>query len=216
MNDLAPTAPSPRLAALLAAAVLVGVAASEAHAVTLRIDPAHSSVTYDSHVLICDPFFNCGPVVPQTFALSGRFDATLQRESFPVSFFPELSAIELDIIRFSAIDVDAGGAATLGFTFPTYPGVVDGPAFGGNENPCSLFFLQGSSCFSIGAFGNFSGTFDGTVLTMNGVDPVSFLDAFTFTLVATAEPPSAVPLPGTLPLLAGALLGVAALRRRRS
>jgi hypothetical protein len=133
-----------------------------------------------------------------------------------VSFFPEFSAIEPDIIRFTAIDVDAGGATDLGFAFPTYPGVVDGQGFGGSENPCSLFFMQGSSCFSAGFFGSFGGSFDGTVLSMTGVDPASFLDAFTFTLVATADPRNAVPLPGTLPLLAGALLGVSVLRRRRS
>ena len=71
MNSLIQTC---RTAATNTLAVLaMSAAATSAHAITLQIDPAQSSVTFTSGgVVLCDPDGNCGTLPePQTFTLSG-------------------------------------------------------------------------------------------------------------------------------------------------
>lgn len=198
-------------------ALLLSVATSSAHAVVVNIDPSQSSVTHTpGGIVLCDPSGNCGTLPePQTFALSGSFNVRQETVFVATSFVP-LDGYEREQIQFDGIAVDSGGAAALGFAFPTYLSVVTGDTFVGNEDLCSWFPSTGS-CFSMGSFGEFSGTFDGNTLSMTGRDYAGafFPSTFSFTVVARAAEPAAVPEPGTLACLAAAGLGMGAVGRRR-
>lgn len=198
-------------------ALLLSVATSSAHAVVVNIDPSQSSVTYaPGGIVFCDPSGNCGTLPePQTFTLSGSFNVRQETVFIATSFVP-LDGYERVQIRFDDIAVDSGGAATLGFTFPSYLSVLTGDTFVGNEDACTWFPSTGS-CFSMGPFGEFSGMFDGSTLSMTGRDYAgdSFPSTFSFTLVAQAVEPASVPEPSTLACLAAASLGIGAMGRRR-
>lgn len=200
-----------------ATVVLLSGMVANAHATRVKIDPTQSSVTYFSNAWICDDSGACSPAGPQTFQLSGNFDVTIEHESIPVMAFPSPtpSTIELDLIRFKSVDVDAGDATTLGFDFPAYPGVINGEDFSGSESPCFLFFS--GSCSTFGVFGTFAGTFDGTTLSMTGSDPNNSwsFEGFQFAIVAQASEAQAVPEPGTLACVAAAILGMSGVGLRR-
>ncbi len=206
-----------RAAALPAlAACTLGAMPALAHALVLQIDASQSSVTYSPGGFpVCDPDGNCGVLAsPQTFALSGSFD--LQQETVVVttSFFP-LDGYEREQIRFEAPAIDSGGASALGFAFPDYFAVLSGQTFAASEDPCSWSPSMGG-CWSMGAFGSYAGTFDGTTLAMTGTDYAGdfFPSNFNFTVVARAASVTSVPEPGTLACLAIGVLGVGAMRRR--
>ena len=131
---------------------------------------------------------------------------------FVTTSFAPLDGYEREQIQFDGIAVDSGGAAALGFAFPAYLSVLTGDTFFGNEDPCTWFPSTGS-CFSMGPFGDFSGTFNGYRVSMTGRDYVGdfFPSTFSFTLVAQA----AVPEPSTLACLAAAGLAIGAIGRRR-
>ncbi len=191
----------------------LGAAATSAHAITLAIDPSQSSVTYTpGGFSFGGPDGGSTSTAPQTFTLSGRFD--VQQETVPITLsFDPLTVVDREQIRFEAIAVNSGGAATAGFVFPTYFAVLTGQAFAASEDPCTWFPSTGS-CSSMGSFGSYAGSFDGTTLSMTGTDYAGdfFPSTFEFTVVARV---AAVPEPGTLACLAIGAFGLGAARRRR-
>ena len=192
----------------------LGAATTSAHAITLTIDPGQSWVTYTpGGFSFGGPDGGLTPSAPQTFALSGRFDVAQETVPITLSFDP-LTIVDREQIRFEAIEVDSGGAATAGFAFPTYFAVLTGQAFAASEDPCTWFPPTGS-CTSTGFFGSYAGSFDGTTLSMNGTDYAGdFFSSsrFDFTVVAQV---ATVPEPGTLACLAIGAFGLGAARRRR-
>ena len=203
-------------ASTLTVMVLIS-AASSAHAIVVNIDPAQSSVTYTAGGFsLCDPEGNCAPLPsPQTFTLSGSFNVTTETVSYPVWFDPS-TVFERDEIQLGNLAVDSGGATALGFSFPTYRGVLSGFSFTASEDLCS-FLPSSGGCFSFGQFGNFSGTFDGTTRSMSGIDYAGnfFPDQFSFTVVARTANLTNVPEPSTLACVAVAAIGLIAAGRRR-
>ncbi len=199
-----------------AAAFTLGAMPALAHALVLQIDASQSSLTYTPGGLpVCDPDGNCGVLPsPQTFALSGSFDLQQETVFVMTSFFP-LDGYDREQIRFDAPAIDSGGASALGFAFPNYFAVLTGQDFSASEDPCSWFPSMGG-CWSMGAFGSYAGTFDGTTLTMTGTDYAGdfFPSTFNFTVVARAASVASVPEPGTLACLAIGALGLGAMRRR--
>lgn len=209
--------------ACVLATLALGAAATSAHALTLTIDPSQSSVTYTPGGFSFggpDGFSFGGPdgdgsltfPTPQTFALSGRFD--LRQETVPITLsFDPLTVENREQIRFEAIAVDSGGAAAAGFVFPTYFAVLTGQTFAASEDPCTWFPSTGS-CTSMGSFGSYAGSFDGTTLSMTGTDYTGdfFPSSFNFTVVAQV---ATVPEPGTLACLAIGALALGVARRRR-
>ena len=191
----------------------LGAAATSAHAITLRIDPGQSWVTYTpGGFSFGGPDGGLTPSAPQTFMLSGRFDVAQETVPITLSFDP-LTVVDREQISFEAIAVNSGGAAAAGFAFPTYFAVLTGQAFAASEDPCTWFPSTGS-CTSMGSFGSYAGSFDGTTLSMTGTDYAGdfFPSSFEFTVVARA---ATVPEPGTLACLAIAAFGLGAARRRR-
>ena len=191
----------------------LAAAATSAHAITLAIDPSQSSVTYTpGGFSFGGPDGGLTPSAPQTFMLSGRFDVAQETVPITLSFDP-LTVVDREQIRFEAIAVNSGGAAAAGFAFPTYFAVLTGQAFAASEDPCTWFPSTGS-CTSMGSFGSYAGSFDGTTLSMTGTDYAGdfFPSSFEFTVVARA---ATVPEPGTLACLAIAAFGLGAARRRR-
>ena len=191
----------------------LGAAATSAHAITLRIDPGRSWVTYTpGGISFGGPDGGSTSSTAQTFSLSGRFDVALETVPITLSFDP-LTVENREQIRFEAVAVNSGGAATAGFAFPTYFAVLTGQAFAASEDPCTWFPSTGS-CTSMGSFGSYAGSFDGTTLSMTGTDYAGdfFPSSFEFTVVARA---ATVPEPGTLACLAIAAFGLGAARRRR-
>ncbi|CAM5370077.1 PEP-CTERM sorting domain-containing protein [Thauera mechernichensis] len=196
--------------------VTLGAMPTLAHALVLEIDASQSSVTYSPGGFpLCDPDGNCGVLPPpQTFALSGSFKLQQETVFVTTSLFPP-DGYERQQIRFETPVIESGGASALGFDFPTYFAVLSGEDFVANENPCTWFPSTGG-CWSMGAFGSYAGTFNGTTLSMTGTDYVGdfFPSRFDFTLVARAVGVSTVPEPGTLACLAIGVLGLGAMRRR--
>lgn len=194
-------------------ALALGAAATSAHAITLAIDPSQSSVTYTpGGFSFGGPDGGLTPSAPQTFMLSGRFDVAQETVPITLSFDP-LTVVDREQIRFEAIAVNSGGAAAAGFALPTYFAVLTGQAFAASEDPCTWFPSTGS-CTSMGSFGSYAGSFDGTTLSMSGTDYAGdfFPSSFNFTVVARV---ATVPEPGTLACLAIGAFGLAAARRRR-
>lgn len=194
----------------------LGAGATSAHAITLAIDPSHSSVTYTPGGFSFGGLDGDGSMTfptPQTFMLSGRFDVKQEMVPITLSFDP-LTVVDREEIRFEAIAVDSGGAATAGFAFPTYFAVLTGQTFAASEDPCTWFPSTGS-CTSTGWFGSYAGSFDGTTLSMTGTDYAGdfFPSRFNFTVVARV---ATVPEPGTLACLAIGALGLGVARRHRS
>lgn len=196
-----------RLAAI-ATPLLIGLAAPTAQAGLIQIDSSQSHATYQSNVLICDPFFNCAPAAPQTFSLSGILQVDVQRTMLTVGFLPTDPTIDLDLIRFTPVSVNLGGADALGFDFPDFTGILNGSTYQGSADPCTFPRLQGMNCMSMGPFGQLEATYDGQTLTLTGSDPNGFFEGFQYRIVGQA-----VPEPGTLSLLA--LGGLGLLRRRQ-
>ena len=191
----------------------LAAAATSAHAITLAIDPSQSSVTYTpGGFSFGGPDGGLTPSAPQTFMLSGRFDVAQETVPITLSFDP-LTVVDREQISFEAIAVNSGGAAAAGFAFPTYFAVLTGQAFAASEDPCTWSPSTGS-CTSMGSFGSYAGSFDGTTLSMSGTDyAVDFFpSSFNFTVVARV---ATVPEPGTLACLAIGAFGLAAARRRR-
>ena len=194
-------------------ALALGAAATSAHAITLTIDPGQSWVTYTpGGFSFGGPDGGSTSSEPQTFALFGRFDVAQETVPITLSFDP-LTVVDREQISFEAIAVNSGGAAAAGFAFPTYFAVLTGQAFAASEDPCTWSPSTGS-CTSMGSFGSYAGSFDGTTLSMSGTDyAVDFFpSSFNFTVVARV---ATVPEPGTLACLAIGAFGLAAARRRR-
>ncbi len=205
-----------RAARFAAVALALGAASASSQAALVKIDASQSSVTFTSNPPpICDPFGNCStPPAPQTFALSGSFDVVREVASTPSPYDPTTS-IYFTRISFDSVSVDLGGAGALGFSFPSFAGLVNGTGFTGSDDPC---FFSFGGCSGGGLFNNtYTGDFDGHTFFLSGVSPQGFFDSFTYQIVATAVVPAAttVPEPGTLACVAVAGAGWVASRRRR-
>jgi hypothetical protein len=191
--------------------VLVLSTTASANAVVVNIDPNQSSVTYNQEGFKCDAQGNCGPLSdPQTFILSGSFNIIQQTPVW----------LNHQTIQFDTLAVDSGDAAALGFSLPAYPGLMmNGEDFIADDNPC-LIVSPTTSCtwVSDGREDNFSGTFDGTTLSMTGnkytYDHSFSRNWFNFTIVAHVGNLSPVPEPETYAMLIAGL-GLLGWRLRR-
>jgi hypothetical protein len=192
-------------------ALVLATTTASAHAVIVNIDTSQSTVTYSSSFpTICVPSGTCyPPPATQTFSLSGSFD--VKRETVPVmTIFFDIFYQEQ--IHFESLAVDAGGAAALGFMFPTYPGIVTAASFSASEDSCSLSM---GTCFSNGNFGAFSGDFNDGTISFSGTSyGSSAYDHFAFNVVANAAGVTAVPEPEGLSLLGVGVLALLARRRK--
>ncbi len=199
------------------AALMLTAAAPGAHAIVVHIDSSRSSVTYTpGGIILCGPE-GCGSLPePQTFTLSGSFDVVRETISYPVWFDPS-AVIEREEIWFDPLAVDSGGAAALGFSFPTYRGVMSGETFSGSDDLCS-FLPSTGGCWSMPPISGFTGTFDGAALSMTGDDYAgrAFPDRFSFVVVAQAADAASVPEPGILACVVGAIFGLGVSVRRRT
>jgi hypothetical protein len=147
---------------------------------------------------------------PQTFILSGSFNIIQQTPAW----------LNHQTIQFDTLAVDSGDAAALGFSLPAYPGLMmNGEDFIADDNPC-LIVSPTTSCtwVSDGREDNFSGTFDGTTLSMTGnkytYDHSFSRNWFNFTIVAHVGNLSPVPEPETYAMLIAGL-GLLGWRLRR-
>lgn len=168
--------------ALLVLLGLLATAAPSANADTIlrfEIDPDASSITYDC-LSACDS----GP-----FAISGRFELHL--------LDPYVVDLGYGNARLSDESVATGNLPEP-FHFPSYYAELDGAQLRGDADGCSWPGPPGVSglCLSSGFFDTFSGTFDGSLLRMTGVD---YLGAhrspnYAFEIVASVvpEPSSAI------------------------
>jgi hypothetical protein len=188
---------------------------SSVRATLLYIDDTQSVVSYfaNAPITLGSPF----PAPPELYSITGTFEVAVVHEPFEPPFF-----FGRDIVSFTNVQIESSAVTLHGFEFPTYPGLLTGEAISASENPCSLFIGGTGSCWtSSRPFGGFLGTFDGTTLVIDGLDPV-FFDWFTFTIVASvSEPtgggspgaePAAVESPGAVTLL---IAGVALALTRR-
>ena len=213
MNLIAKASRAAAVSALAFAAL--GAIPTLAHAVVLQIDASRSSVTYTPGGFpLCGPDGTCGTLPPpQTFALSGSLDL-LQETVFVTTSFSPLDGYEQEQIRFDSSSIDSGGASAAGFVFPGYFAVRTGQGFAASENWCS--WLASFTCL-MGYSGSYAGAFDGTTLSMTGIDYAgdsAFPSRFNFTLVARVGQASDVPEPGVLACLAMGMLGLGMVRRR--
>jgi hypothetical protein len=91
------------------------------------------------------------------------------------------------------------------FTFPDSYARYDGPELFGDNNMCNWRAPgESGSCWSIGNFSSFTGTFDGSILTLTGSSPVDWYSSYIYSIRAEATPYdlSQVPEPATVSLLA--------------
>lgn len=193
---------------------MLGAASASSPAEVVTIDASQSSVTFTSHPFVCDSSGSCtASPVQQTFALSGSFNVNREVVPVPWPSFSDPSGY-ITRIRFDSLAVDLGGAGALGFSFPSFAGIVTGTSFMASDNPC--LFSPGT-CWVSFTDSTYTGDFDDHTLFLNGMSPLNLFDSFTYQVVATVVAPAAkVPEPGTLACVAVAGAGWAAFRRRRS
>lgn len=105
-------------------------------------------------------------------------------------------------LRFENVKVSTPQLPYGNFDFPNYFARYDGPDLSGTEDICRWFIGSGL-CDAMGNVGSFTGSFDGTNLTMSGVDPITEFSSYLYTIHATAapDPATAVPEPATLAML---------------
>lgn len=193
--------------------LLLACASHQAQASLIQLDASQSQVTYSSTFVICDPL-GCAPPPPQTFTLSGALQVDVQRKTFTVGFLPTDPTIEVDLIQFTPVALNLNGADAIGFSFPTFVGILNGNTYVGKEDPCTLTLLQGMNCMSMGSFGDFEATYDGHTLSVEGTAPHNgIFNSFRYRFVGQSIASQTVPEPGGLALTA--LAGLAAIRRRR-
>lgn len=180
--------------------MLLALFSQVVQAVSLRIDPTASHVTYTQLTQICTTGPQgevlCPPLLSETFSLAGNVDVGVTHEHWEFDFgYP---TVDRDLIRLQTSGL-ISGALSKGFSlfsvFPTL-GLLSGNTFDVSDEPCFLFVGPGScSGGVIGDRTGSTGTWDGTTLLWSGFQG-NWWEEFTFSLRATA-----VPEPSTISLL---------------
>lgn len=138
----------------------------------------------------------------EKYPISGTFNLILDN-NFP----------GVDRVRFEPINIFTPILPRGPFTFPEYAVEFDDINFSGNGDPCNFWSGPGT-CYSMGNFGYYSGTFDGEYLNMIGSAPIDFYDSYHFSINA-AVTITPVPEPATILLLASGLIGLVGYGRRK-
>lgn len=177
------------------------------------IDSTESSVTHDPGMVFDES-------VPQTYAISGEFDASFSNYWWTYYVDGDIDGTQGALIyqetwlRFSN-EAIVGSAGLQGFVFPNYFARVTGATISGDDGACTIplgpnSYCSGSTNFP---FASMTGAFEDGVLTLQGSVPVvggNLFEYFSYSIRANA-----VPEPGTLALILFGTVGVFVSARRR-
>ena len=98
-----------------------------------------------------------------SFWVSGTFELVIEEGSYD----PFTRVHYPDTIRFTNVDIHTTNKSDRTWEFPLFRGEFMSPDFYGTQNPCFLDRTPGT-CWSIGDFGWYTGSFDGETLSMSG------------------------------------------------
>jgi len=172
-------------------------AVSVSHAnTTLQIDPS------SSYFFVAPWYFIGNDNSTEKYPISGTFN---------LKFDTWYDIV--DRIRFEPVNISTPILPRGPFTFPEYPVEFDGINFSGNGDPCNFYSGQGT-CYSMGNFGFYSGSFDGENLDMTGAAPIDFDESYFFSIKAEVAA-TPVPEPTTILLLGFGLVGMAGYGRKK-
>lgn len=176
------------------------------------IDGTVSSITHTPRF-----FFGDNQPAPQTYALSGAFDASFSRYWWNYYLDGDVDGtqgtfvFEENWLTFSNPNLiwpDDGG----GFVFPSFFIPFNGANFAGSDGACN--FPSGPNMYCSGWTNGptawLTGTFENGQLTLHGSMPVDWFENFSYDIRATA-----IPEPGILSLVLGGLTGLFFTNRRR-
>lgn len=179
---------------IIALILLLGIysSANASMSYTLQIDSTHSSIQYSENSAT-------------EYEISGQFNLISSDNGFIWS---------RDNLRLINISTSTDQLPNVTFSFPYFCANLSGNTVYGSRNDCEWIDRSGS-CVSSGRFDNFSGTFNGTTLTLSGIDYLSMHSTPFYSYQITAQVlPSPVPLPPALLLFAPGLAVVGFMRRR--
>lgn len=188
---------------LAGALALMGLMQSQnGFALTFQVDPNTSSVLASR-----SPYDPRLPVDEVGAALTGSFDFSI--EPAPAYFVDKKYAF---VTTLTNIDVQTVAGAALQ-SFSSYRGLITTDGKASSANGCTFFYLSGigGSCSSTGPVYNYSGTFDGTRLIIDGQSFYSPIEnRYHIEAVMVPEPSTAYLIP------LGLCVAAVAARRRRT
>lgn len=176
------------------------------------IDGTVSSITHHPGLSFGD-----NTPMPQTYAVSGEFDASFSRYWWSYYLDGDVAGTqgtfiyETNWLTFSnphLIWADDWG----GFVFPNYFIQVNGANFVGSDGACNSPYGPDTYCSGStnGRIASLTGTLENRRLSLQGAVPRDGFEYFSYDIRATA-----IPEPGILSLVLGGLAGLLFTKRRR-
>ena len=182
---------------------------------TLEIDASTSYIyASDGYVDVFENgeyFFRARPI-SDFYEITGSFNINIVDNIFwsSANMYFDNADIITHLLPLGPFNFPSGNQYGFG-----YIGLIDGSEFWGSNDPCA-FWSGSGTCWSMGRYGGFNGSFDGVHLSMGGEDPHGDWSApfYFYTINAMVGSVTSIPEPSTLLLLASGLAGVIALRKR--